>query len=149
MYSNFGPIIFSLITGLVGFWLGHRLAIGRDRRREFNVAAAAFRDALAPEKILLDIRHAGDQYENKSAMEIIEPAIQRHTEAMIRFSPYLSWWKKIRFNRAWNQYAHFKVKGEPDTPYLAMYAEEKWDGKNTKDLAIKRIGKLIHFAKPQ
>lgn len=139
--------VFSIVTALFGFLLGHRLALGRDKRQEFNKAADNFREAFLTEKRLLDIRHAPVEFENKSALEIIEPVIQKHTEAMLRFIHYLPWWKKLSFTRAWNQYAHYKVKGEPDTPYLAMYGQEKWDGKDPKILAIKRIDKLLKYAK--
>lgn len=37
--SIFTNPTFSIITGLVGFLLGHYLTIGRDRRREFNEIA--------------------------------------------------------------------------------------------------------------
>jgi hypothetical protein len=50
---------------------------------------------------------------------------------------------------AWSEYAHYKVKGEPDYRYLAMYNEETWEGKNTKELAKKRINKLLKYAKPK
>lgn len=132
------------IIGVVGTYIG---ATRNIKRQEFNQAAAAFREALLPERLLLDIRHAPEGSENKSAMDIIEPAIQRHTEAMLRFIHYLPKWKQFCFTRAWNQYAHYKVKGEPDTPYLPMYAEGRWEGRDTKELAVERIDRLLKFAK--
>lgn len=140
---------FGIVWGLIGFLIGNRLALGRDKRQEFNQAAAALREAFLPERLLLDIRHAPKGSEDKSAFEIIEPAIQRHTEAMVRFLDHLPWWKKFFFTRAWNQYMHYKAKGVPDTPFPAMYAEEKWEGKDTRKLAIKRIDKLLKFAQPK
>ena len=141
--------LFPLVTLLLGFLIGHRLAIGRDKRNDFNKAASIFRDTFLPERLLLDIRHAPDASKSNSAMEIIEPAIPRHTEAMLRFIDNLSWWKQICFTRAWNKYAHYKVKGEPDTPFLAMYFEDKWEGRDTKELAIERIEKILKFAEPK
>jgi len=139
--------ISGIIWALIAFLVGNRLAIGREKIKDFNCAAAFFREAFLPERRLLDIRHAPEGSENKSALDIIEPAIQRHTEAMLRFVHYLPRWKRIGFTRAWNKYAHYKVKGESDTPYLAMYGQEKWEGKDPKELAIKRIDKLLKYAK--
>jgi hypothetical protein len=139
--------VIGAITGLVGIIGTYMGATRNIKRQEFNTAAAIFRDAFLPEILLLDIRHAPEGKESKSAMEIIEPAIMRHTEAMLRFIPYLHWWNRFCFTHAWNQYAHYKVKGEPDTPYLAMYAEERWEGKDTKELALKRIEDILKFAK--
>lgn len=132
------------IVGVIGTYIGTTRNI---RRQEFNQAASLFREAFFPERLLLDIRHAPEGTDQKTAMDIIEPAIQRHTEAMLRFAEYIPRWQTYCFTRAWNQYAHYKVKGEPDTQYLAMYAEERWDGKDTKELAVERIDKLLKFAK--
>ena len=41
----------SLLTGLIGLLVGHRLAIGRDRRREFNVLVDPVRDLVLCQKI--------------------------------------------------------------------------------------------------
>ena len=42
--------LFSLFTGLCGFFFGHRIAIWRDRRKEFNEAAEVFFENLSNER---------------------------------------------------------------------------------------------------
>ena len=143
------PTAASIIGAVVGGAIGYRSASYVSKREEFNNAAAIFREAFIPERLLLDIRHAPEESSNKTALDIIEPAIKCHIEAMLRFRNYLPWWKRILFKLAWNEYAHYKVKGEPDTPYFTMYGEEMWEGVNTKSLAIKRIDKLLKFASPR
>ncbi len=42
--------LFSLVTLLLGFLIGNRLAIGRDRRKEFNTAADVLDEILTKER---------------------------------------------------------------------------------------------------
>jgi hypothetical protein len=146
-----GAVIAALVGAVVGGLLTYKTSVNISKRQEFNKAAAAFREAFMNERLFLDFRHAPEESEYQSAFDIIEPAIQKHTEAMYRFSHYLSWWEKRCFSRAWRRYAHDSApgKGEPDTPFFKMYAERVWEGKNTKELAIERIDRLLKFAKPR
>jgi hypothetical protein len=45
--SIFASPIFSIITGIIGFLFGHYLALGRDKRKEFNeMVMPIYRDLL-------------------------------------------------------------------------------------------------------
>ena len=44
------PNLFSLLTFLLGLFLGHRLTLWRDRRKEFNDIAQPIRDVLLKER---------------------------------------------------------------------------------------------------
>jgi hypothetical protein len=46
---------FSIIAALIGFLMGHRFSIGRDRRQEFNQAANHFIKAFTEEIALAKI----------------------------------------------------------------------------------------------
>ena len=47
--AEFSPVILSTLTFLLGLFLGNRLALGRERRIEFNAAAAPVRAWLLKE----------------------------------------------------------------------------------------------------
>ena len=129
-----GAVIAALVGAVVGGLLTYKTSINISRRQEFNKAAASFREAFMPERLALDIHHAPEENEHKTAYEIIEPAIQKQTEAMFRFAHYLPWWQRRGFIKAWDGYAHDSPPGgdEPDTPFFALYHERK-DGKEARD----------------
>jgi hypothetical protein len=78
----------AIATLFLGFLIGNRFAIGRDRRKDFNKAATDFRDAFVKEQRLLDPHSCADRV-GLSVSNIIKDAIDRHEIAMIRFEPFV------------------------------------------------------------
>ncbi|MGQ0430115.1 MAG: hypothetical protein ACT4UQ_09300 [Gammaproteobacteria bacterium] len=76
----------SIATFAVGLWAGDRLALSRDRRKEFNDAALPIREWLIRE------------IERPSALR----AFPSLTELDL-FESYLSRWQRRRFRAAWNR----------------------------------------------
>jgi hypothetical protein len=75
------PLLWSAFSFCLGLLLGHRLALGRDRRREFNDAALPVREWL-----LKETERAG-----------------RHRPSAIQFDTFeacLSPWNRYRFRAA-------------------------------------------------
>lgn len=83
----------SFLTGLLGLLIGNRLAIGRDRRKEFNALADPIRILLLREKERPNLSGAAP---NK-----VDLAVLRER---------LPFWKRRRFDRALENYQ--KSKGE-------------------------------------
>ncbi len=78
------PLMWSGLSFLLGLLLGHWLALGRDKRREFNEAAAPIRRWAA--------RHVSDPRNHAGEMP---------TDAEIdAFSQRLGWWNRRKFDRA-------------------------------------------------
>ncbi|MCO7469515.1 hypothetical protein NJG16_05530 [Stenotrophomonas maltophilia] len=78
------PFMWSALSFFLGLLLGHWLALGRDKRREFNEAAVPIRRWAA--------RHVADPRNNSG---------ERPTDAEIDvFSQRLRCWDRPRFDRA-------------------------------------------------
>jgi hypothetical protein len=80
-----------LITGLIGLIIGHRLAIGRDKRIEFNAIAEPIRIQLLHEKESLKPTSGGP-----------------HSVDLMRLRERLPFWKRGRFDRALQNYQQGK-----------------------------------------
>jgi len=97
-----GPLpLSSLVVCVVGVALAHRLTIGRDKLTAKRGASAKFRSAILaalhglyplPVNWPLDIEHA---------LRSVFPAIQT---AIAEFRPYVPWWQRRAFDRAWFRY---------------------------------------------
>ena len=86
-------VIVGLITFFLGLILGHRLTLGRDKRKEFNVIVIPIRGYL------MDVKHdPRPVHKTPSKMEID------------RFIRELPFWRRKTFNLKWNQY--IKEAGE-------------------------------------
>ncbi len=85
-----------LFTAIVGFLAGHSLAVRRERRKEFNLAAKEFRDAF------ISIRQRLNK--NESIRDILTQEFKAHDAAKKRFSVYLSGKSLARFEDLWAKY---------------------------------------------
>ena len=83
----------SLLTALLGLLIGNRLAIGRDRRKEFNALAEPIRILLLREKERPNL--------SRAAPNKIDLAVLRER---------LPFWKRRRFDRALQNYQKSKGK---------------------------------------
>ncbi len=79
--------------------LGHWLAIGRDKRKEFNAAADKFRAAFFQTIQLL-------RSQTQDVFNIITPAVINDQEkALIEFERFLSKSKRAALTAAWSSYS--------------------------------------------
>ena len=142
--------IFPFATLLLGYLIGHRLAIGRDRRKEFNSACDDFRDAFLPEMIFL--KHNAKISDTGSSNNLGEflsyGYIHRHLKAFEIFRNYLSSKERKDIDEAWEQYYHDK-----DNSITLYYEQFGIEGKkptdkieSEKELVLKRIEKILKFA---
>lgn len=137
----FASPFFPLVTLLLGFLVGHRLAIGRDRRKEFNKAAAEFKTAFIPE-----LRYLADRY-SAGIYKILALAFDRHEIAVIKFRPNLCCQQHIGFDKAWNDYCdkengkpRFMVYAEPDDPIGII---------DKRNFYLEKLNTLLKFADPK
>ena len=145
--------IFSIVTLLIGIFIGHRLAIGRDKRNDFNNAASDFRNAFLPEIIFL--RHnanvAGGNTSDDVGGTLSFGYLHRHLHAFEVFRDTLpSTKKKAGIDKAWQEYCR-----DPDNPedlcfgqYSCKPTENTPERKaEFKRIALERIEALLKFAK--
>lgn len=148
--------LFSFITLLLGFLIGHRLSIGRDKRQEFNKAAAGFRDAFLPEATFLthDANIGGLGSYNK-LHEILRAGYLRQLKALEVFKPSLSITQRAAIYHAWDKYCHPEaVPQDPDEKrdfrfYDYMTIEESEGTNKAKEIALEKINKILEFAQPK
>lgn len=89
----------SFLTFLLGLALGHWLAIGRDKRKEFNAAAQKFHAAFFQTIQLL-------RSQTQDVFNIITPAVINDQEkAVIEFERVLSKFKRSALAAAWSRYS--------------------------------------------
>lgn len=145
--------LFPLITLLLGFLIGHRLAIGRDKRNEFSKAAAIFRETFLPEATFL--RHdanIGGLGHTNNLHEILRTGYLRQLKALEIFKSYLSTTERATIDRTWDEYCH--PNGVPkdenekrDFRFNGYPAIEDAKGtKEAKKVAFQNIKKILEFA---
>ncbi len=142
----FASPAFPLVTLLLGFLIGNRLAIGRDRRKEFNEAAAKFRSAFKDELLALNPALSRNSVDTA---ELLETAFDKHRMAVFDFSPFLPSKSIKGFDEAWHEYYRYDNAPEGIIHGLAKYSgvghgyEEK---RRLRLLAAERIEKILKFA---
>jgi hypothetical protein len=111
---------FPLVTLLLGFLVGHRLAVGRDQIHNFNRAAEKLREAFQP---LLIIVNPHQYALNEELFKILERDFDRHKQAIIEFSNFLRSDKTKRaFLKAWQEYhCHEGQYDENCLPFFEKY----------------------------
>ena len=129
--------VFHLVTLLLGFLIGHRLAIGRDKRNDFNKAATIFREAFLPEIIFL--RHnaniTGSSSSNSVGESLSFGYLHRHLQAFEIFRCYLSAKERAGIDKAWQKYC-----------YDANNWETLCFNKYSRKVALERIEAILKFA---
>ena len=140
--------LFNVIWGLVGFLFGNLLAIGRDKRNDFNKAAETFRDAFNETLLLLNPQSFIDK-QGEDTYAILQKNIIKQEKVALEFSQILSKRKRKAFDRAWKEYCY--DDNNQNTIFLEKYTSHGSIIKNQKarTVAFDRINKLMEFAKPK
>jgi hypothetical protein len=91
--------LFPVVTLLLGFLIGHRLAIGRDRRKEFNAASDEFRKIFT--QTLVDIQ---DENSFFGGYSIDTDSFKKLQVAYLNFRYLLKGAYRNQYDEAWDQY---------------------------------------------
>ncbi len=135
--------ISSVFSLLLGLFIGNRLALGRDRKKEVVEAGKVFRDVFSDEIRLLKKsrprRPDWSSTEPDTAYKIIKKALAAHDVAYISFRYYLNNHKQRTFDKSWREYSidisEYDSGGD--------YAKEK----EIRKTILCRIDCLCNFAK--
>ena len=141
----------SAIGVAIGGYIGYATSIIVADRKEFQKAAIDFYDAFLDAKMSLDYRYCCNESTEKNVYEILNRTFPQQMKAMLRFRLYLPSNKRESFNKAWREYCGNDAEGEPEHPFLDQPSLEQYLGKTlegqpTRELALKRIDKLLNFA---
>lgn len=107
---------------LVGLLVGHRLELGRDKRKEFNEISHQLRSKLLEEK------------ESPSPYSAVANKVE-----IDQFESVLPFWQLSCFRKAWNAYDYAKkksIKRDPDYGSISF---------ENHDEIIKYIDRLLRF----
>lgn len=115
--------IFGFICGLIGFFIGNRLALGRDKRKEFNKIIEPIRTILLTEKINLGYA----------------PGIKDID--ILKLREELAFWKRSRFDIAVKEYKRSKSNENMEKDDMGGFSF-----KNT-EMLIHTINNLLTFTK--
>ncbi|MCX5829985.1 MAG: hypothetical protein NTV58_18610 [Deltaproteobacteria bacterium] len=140
---------FTIVGALIGGWIGYRNALKLHNIVEFNKAATEFRNAFLYELIYLKHNACipeGERTYTTLNEFLFAGYVHRHLKAFEVFRNYLSSKDRADIDKAWKEHCHYDIEGETG-PFFAMYAEDTWEGKDTKELALERIEELLKYAK--
>jgi hypothetical protein len=140
--------IFSTLSLAIGGLIGYSTSIAISNRKDFNREATTFINVFIEVLIDLDQRYRCREIKEETTFEIIKKTFPDQMKAMLRFRQYLPKSKRAAFDDAWREYCHYENKNGPSYqyPFLEQYFHPSWNNKNTRDIAIKRIEKLLSFA---
>ena len=138
--------IFSLLLGVI---IGHWLALGRDKRKEFVEAGKEFRAAFVDLQRLLASRHAnhpgGDEFQK--TWKLMAKHYSKAVEAKVRFEPMLPDRKKVAFGKAWNKL--WNVDGEIPSPNISAFrtSEDHLEELAMRDSVLAKVNQIFKFTK--
>lgn len=139
----------SIVSGLFGFLISHRLSLGRDRRKEFCDAGKEFLDAFVEVQRLLEINPPvnpaiGNEWQK--TIKLVRRFYQQHHSAVVRFEHHIPWHKKASFRNCWYEYCCYDKQNNCET--FSDYTSELMNQELEKRrLAISRVRKLLKFTR--
>lgn len=139
---------FGIVAGGTGFMLGHYFSIGRDRRNEFNAAAAKLRNAFWP---ILNAMNSAHYNLQGDLGYFLEQSFFDLKAAVFDFSHYLPAKTKAEFLEAWYEYyCREDARHKNSNPFFEQYSTmrltpEQVDEK--KKFVQSRIEKILNFAR--
>lgn len=143
--------IFPFASALVGFLIGHWLAIGRDRRQEFHRAAQKLRDVFLP---VLKYMHFNYYAFHEDLKTFLEKDFDAQRSAVIEFTYYLRGDRTKRtFLKAWHEYCCCKDEYHKNyAPCFQQYdtrgmTDDQWQA--MFKLVETRLNNILQFANPK
>ncbi|MEK6909908.1 MAG: hypothetical protein AABW61_02405 [Candidatus Aenigmatarchaeota archaeon] len=105
---------------LFGYLIGNRLAIGRDRRKEFIEGSKEFRTIF--NQALVDIRDENIPFNLNS---VRNGSLNKYEVAYHNFRHYLNWVCRNKYDEAWYQYSfHYKYEYNFDDSARKIVAKD-------------------------
>lgn len=140
-----GSLVIGFLLGVIGTffgsWFSHIFSERRDRRKEFNQAAADFKAAFENELTRL-------RYEDSTVADIINPALIKHKNAIDRFTQFLGGEDKIRFMVVCSKY--LPDRPHPgDAPEYPEYQYKDWflvEENKARQTVLCEINTILSFA---
>jgi hypothetical protein len=137
--------IFTILGIAIGGFIGYATSVKVSDRKELQKAAIDFHEAFLDALMSLDQKYFCRETTERNVYEILQRTFPQQMKAMLRFRLYLPANKRETFDKAWYEYCHYDVAGGPEYPFLEQYFEKTWEGQPTRELALRRIEKLMSF----
>lgn len=150
MVLTLSDVLVGSFTTVFGVLVGHFLSDSRERRNSFNKAAEQFKGSFWKEIEFLDKQFLVDRASVnalKRSCDVLFNAVGRHQKAVFIFREHLGCINKYRFKQTWNEYCkdgnniHYFSEEYPCGDVSQQYESEA--------KALRRINKLLRFAKPK
>ena len=123
--NHVGTLLFGFACTLFGYFVGNRLAIGRDKRREFNALIDPVRSSLIGER-----SHPGGF---KTPSDI----------TFLKISESLPFWKRRRFDRAVKAYKNSKGSENKEKDGMGGFS---WIDES---IIVHAVDNLLSYLKPR
>jgi hypothetical protein len=139
--SHIIALFIGSVLTLLGAIFANIFSERRDRRKEFNQAAADFKAAFENELTRL-------RYEDSTVADIINPALIKHKNAIDRFTQFLGGEDKIRFMVVCSKY--LPDRPHPgDAPKYPEYQYKDWflvEENKARQTVLCEINTILSFA---
>ena len=137
----------AIVASCVGAMIAHIFSESRNRRKEFNQAAADFQADFIPELRYLDYKYSPDRSSASGIYKTLAAAYDRHEIAVIKFRCHLNWHEEIGFDKAWNNYCDKKY----GKPRFMTYSEPEGvvNISKTRKKYLVKLNSLLAFGNPK
>jgi len=156
--NKMDKIIIAFISGalvaMISSYIAHIFSERRDRRKEFNDAAAKFQNAFIDVKVFLEFGAIGrnSPIVTDNVNEFLGTYRIEHLKAVVEFKAFLNKRERRRIEKAWNEYCHPeevpKDKYERrDFTFNGYFHIQETRGKEAaKGIALEKINGILKFA---
>lgn len=128
--------VLRILCGLIGFLIGNRLSLDREKIKGYNIAAQAFREALKSELFYFSPDVTGFVF----AYNILIDSEKKHITAFNEFFFHIPYMKRRRFTKAWDAYMQARNVYDPNADPQAI--------KQMRLDIYKNLSILMSHAKP-
>jgi len=122
----------------------HRLASSRDSRSARRAAAVKFTEQIHRELNGLYPHPVNWPKDDHAIHHILSAAFPALQTAVAEFRPFIPWWKRWLFDRAWFRYRNSSGRKQDTQVYHHYMAFD--DNPNAKAIFHANVSRLLHFA---